>query len=314
MHYSKTLKIITTIIFIYSCGGGGGGSSVAPIAPPTNTPSDLTCSDYQTNTQKCSFTHNSILREYYLYTPSSNTPSSNAPLMFVLHGYGSSATNIMYYSEFQSLAEQDGFILVYPQGSLLNGVSHWNVGGWTVGSTVDDVDFIEDLIDIVATDLYIDSQRIYSTGMSNGGYMSYGLACNSDKFAAIASVTGSMTPEIDNACNPSHPTSVLQIHGLEDNTVLYDGASWSLSIPEVMLYWQAFNSCDENPLSVVADFEDGSYILYDSYQNCSNSVGVELILHSAMGHNWPRLNSYGVSATEEIWAFFAQYNIDGKIN
>lgn len=234
--------------------------------------------------------------------------------MFVLHGYGSSATNIMYYSEFQSLAEQDGFILVYPQGSLLNGVSHWNVGGWTVGSTVDDVDFIEDLIDIVATDLYIDSQRIYSTGMSNGGYMSYGLACNSDKFAAIASVTGSMTPEIDNACNPSHPTSVLQIHGLEDNTVLYDGASWSLSIPEVMLYWQAFNSCDENPLSVVADFEDGSYILYDSYQNCSNSVGVELILHSAMGHNWPRLNSYGVSATEEIWAFFAQYNIDGKIN
>ena len=205
MKNTKIFSALCVVIFLSSCGGGGGSSS--PITPPpvTQNPSGLACASYQTNTRKCSFTHNGVLREYYVYTPSSYTPSSNAPLLFIFHGYGSSATNILFYSDFQDRAEQDGFILVYPQGSLLNGVTHWNVGGWTIGSTVDDVGFTEDVIDIITSEYYINTDRIYSTGMSNGGYMSYGLACNSSKFAAIASVTGSMTPEIDNNCAPDHP-------------------------------------------------------------------------------------------------------------
>ena len=235
----KNMKIylaLCAVIFLSSCGGGGSSASIVP-EPDIQNPLDLACASYQSNTRKCSFTHNGVLREYYVYIPSSYTPSSNSPLLFVFHGYGSSATNILYYSNFQGLAEQDGYILVYPQGSLLNGVTHWNVGGWTVGSTVDDVSFTEDIIDIIANEYYINTDRIYSTGMSNGGYMSYGLACNSTKFAAIASVTGSMTPEIDNNCAPDHPTPILQIHGLQDFTVLYTGAVWSLSIPDVMEYW-----------------------------------------------------------------------------
>jgi polyhydroxybutyrate depolymerase len=220
----------------------------------------------------------------------------------------------LYYSNFQGLAEQDGYILVYPQGSLLNGVTHWNVGGWTVGSTVDDVSFTEDIIDIITNEYYINTDRIYSTGMSNGGYMSYGLACNSTKFAAIASVTGSMTPEIDNNCAPDHPTPILQIHGLQDFTVRYTGAVWSLSIPDVMEYWSSFNTCDEEPSTIINDLNDGSYILFDSYQNCSNSVGVELILHSTMGHTWPSINNHSISATEQIWSFFGKYDINGLIN
>ena len=314
MKNTKIFSALCVVIFLSSCGGGGGSSS--PIAPPpvTQNPSGLACASYQTNTRKCSFTHNGVLREYYVYTPSSYTPSSNAPLLFIFHGYGSSATNILFYSDFQDRAEQDGFILVYPQGSLLNGVTHWNVGGWTIGSTVDDVGFTEDVIDIITSEYYINTDRIYSTGMSNGGYMSYGLACNSSKFAAIASVTGSMTPEIDNNCAPDHPISILQIHGLADNTVPYDGASWSLSIPAVMEYWLTSNSCDPEPLSVIADLEDGSYILFDSYQNCPNNVGVELILHSTMGHTWPSIDNHSLSATEQIWAFFAKYDINGAIN
>jgi polyhydroxybutyrate depolymerase len=310
----KIFSALCVVIFLSSCGGGGGSSS--PIAPPpvTQNPSGLACASYQTNTRKCSFTHNGVLREYYVYTPSSYTPSSNAPLLFIFHGYGSSATNILFYSDFQDRAEQDGFILVYPQGSLLNGVTHWNVGGWTIGSTVDDVGFTEDVIDIITSEYYINTDRIYSTGMSNGGYMSYGLACNSSKFAAIASVTGSMTPEIDNNCAPDHPMPVMQIHGLQEGTVLYTGASWSLSIPNVMEYWSSYNAWDEDPSSIITDLDNGSYILFDSYQNCSNNVGVELILHSTMGHTWPSLNSHSLSATDQIWSFFAKYDINGAIN
>ena len=314
MNNIKLFSSLFIIIFISACGGGGGSSSSLAPVPDTQSPSDLACASYQTNTRKCSFTHNGVFREYYVYTPSSYSPSSNAPLLFVFHGYGSSATNILYYSDFQNRADQDGYILVYPQGSLLNGVTHWNVGGWTVGSTVDDVSFTEDIINIMTNEYYINTDRIYSTGMSNGGYMSYGLACNSSKFAAIASVTGSMTPEIDNNCAPDHPIPILQIHGLEDNTVAYDGASWSLSIPAVMEYWSSSNSCDADPLSVITDLDDGSYILFDSYQNCSNNVGVELILHSTMGHTWPSMNNHSLSATEQIWSFFAKYDINGAIN
>ena len=312
----KNMKIylaLCAVIFLSSCGGGGSSASIVP-EPDIQNPLDLACASYQTNTRKCSFTHNGVLREYYVFTPSSYTPSSNSPLLFVFHGYGSSATNILYYSNFQGLAEQDGYILVYPQGSLLNGVTHWNVGGWTVGSTVDDVSFTEDIIDIIANEYYINTDRIYSTGMSNGGYMSYGLACNSTKFAAIASVTGSMTPEIDNNCAPDHPTPILQIHGLQDFTVLYTGAVWSLSIPDVMEYWSSFNTCDEEASTIINDLNDGSYILFDSYQNCSNSVGVELILHSTMGHTWPSINNHSISATEQIWSFFGKYDINGLAN
>tara|TARA_B100001059_G_scaffold236255_1_gene285769 strand:+ start:2294 stop:3226 length:933 start_codon:yes stop_codon:yes gene_type:complete len=309
----KIYLALCAVIFLSSCGGGGSSASIVP-EPDIQNPLDLACASYQTNTRKCSFTHNGVLREYYVFTPSSYTPSSNSPLLFVFHGYGSSATNILYYSNFQGLAEQDGYILVYPQGSLLNGVTHWNVGGWTVGSTVDDVSFTEDIIDIIANEYYINTDRIYSTGMSNGGYMSYGLACNSTKFAAIASVTGSMTPEIDNNCAPDHPTPILQIHGLQDFTVLYTGAVWSLSIPDVMEYWSSFNTCDEEASTIINDLNDGSYILFDSYQNCSNSVGVELILHSTMGHTWPSINNHSISATEQIWSFFGKYDINGLIN
>ena len=322
---------LVSIFILASCSGGGGGGSTSNNAPetPIQNPYNLTCSSYQSNTQKCSFTHNNIIREYYIYIPSSYTPSSNAPLMFVLHGYGSSATDIMFYSSFQNLAEEDSYIIVYPQGSLLNGVTHWNIGGLTIGPTpisallnsfkyfffpANDVDFIETIIELVDNEYFINNERIYSTGMSNGGYMSYHLACNTNLFAAVASVSGSMTPETYNNCSPTNATSILQIHGLQDFTVPYNGLPWSKTIPEVMGYWSEYNNCNEDPLSSITDLSDGSYIYFDSYQNCSNTVGVNLISHSTMGHTWPSINNHSMSATAEVWSFFKDYDLNGKID
>ena len=328
----KVLSYTLVSIFILaSCSGGGGGGSTSNNAPetPIQNPYNLTCSSYQSNTQKCSFTHNNIIREYYIYIPSSYTPSSNAPLMFVLHGYGSSATDIMFYSSFQNLAEEDSYIIVYPQGSLLNGVTHWNIGGLTIGPTpisallnsfkyfffpTNDLDFIETITELVDNEYFINNERIYSTGMSNGGYMSYHLACNTNLFAAVASVAGSMTPETYNNCSPTNATSILQIHGLQDFTVPYNGLPWSKPIPEVMGYWSEYNNCNEDPLSSITDLSDGSYIYFDSYQNCSNTVGVNLISHSTMGHTWPSINNHSMSATAEVWSFFKDYDLNGKID
>ena len=107
------------------------------------------------------------------------------------HGYTSSALTHLNYAGFGSLASKESFIVVYPQGSILQstGSTHWNVGGWTNGSTTDDVDFVETMIDYLTTNFRVDPDRIYSTGMYNGGFMSYRLACElGKKIAAIASV------------------------------------------------------------------------------------------------------------------------------
>ena len=142
----------------------------------------------------------------------------------------------MSYTNFNYISDTAGFIVVYPEGTLLQGSTHWNVGGWITGSTTDDVGFSISLLDSISNEYNIDATRVYSTGMSNGGYMSFLLACQmSDKIAAIASVTGSMTPQTYNVCNPQHPTPILQIHGTSDQTVPYLGdPTWTKSIDDIL--------------------------------------------------------------------------------
>ena len=105
------------------------------------------------------------------------------------------------------------------------------------------MDFVETMIDYLTMEFRIDPDRIFSTGMSNGGFMSYRLACElGSKVAAFASVTGSMTPETFSSCDPDHPTPVIQIHGTLDSTVPFAGNSGMKPIQEVMGYWRYPNN------------------------------------------------------------------------
>ena len=231
----------------------------------------------------------------------------------------------MYYTNFNNLAntKENNFILIHPQGAPLNTVltsssSHWNSGGWTIGSTVDDVDFIDTIIKLVSQKYNLNQDRIYSTGMSNGGFMSYHLACNlSSKIAAIASVTGSMSKETYEDCNPTHSTSILQVHGTIDATVPFEGNSalGMRSINDVMDYWKLYDACGIEPISIVTDYFDIEIsVQHDTYLNCLNDVQVELYKIEGMGHRWPNKQRYGISATEKIWEFINLYDINGKIN
>ena len=100
--------------------------------------------------------------------------NTSIPLVFCFHGYNSNANTIMNYTNFNYISDTlFGFIVVYPQGTLLQGSTHWNVGGWTLGATTNDVGFISNLLDTISYEYNIDASRVYSTGMSNGGYMSF---------------------------------------------------------------------------------------------------------------------------------------------
>ena len=139
-------------------------------------------------------TYQGIDRDFSIYIPESYTHDSPSSMMFVFHGFGGSNDMIMYYSDFNSISERENFIVVYPQGSSFWGYPHWNVGGWTNTSSADDIGFIDFLIELISQEYNLNQNRIYATGMSNGGFFSFLLACQlSQKIAAVASVTGSGT-------------------------------------------------------------------------------------------------------------------------
>jgi polyhydroxybutyrate depolymerase len=174
-----------------------------------------------------SISHNGVWRQYIVYIPAIYDGTSPVPLMFNFHGFTMTANDQMTWGgDMRPVADTAGFILVYPQGTLFWGSTHWNVGSWTAGSTADDLGFTEAMIDALAGNYNIDLTRVYSCGYSNGGYFSFELACQlSGRIAAIGSVGGTMSTETFNACNPLHPTPIVTIHGTADGTVSYSGGN-----------------------------------------------------------------------------------------
>ncbi len=270
-----------------------------------------------------SILHDGLEREYIIYLPASYSGGEPVPLVLNFHGFGSNAQEQMYYGDFRSIADTAGFLIVHPQGTLFNGIPHWNVGGWTGGSTVDDVGFTEALIDSLANEYTIDTTRVYSTGMSNGGFMSFLLACQlSEKITAIASVTGSMTTETYNNSNPQHPTPILQIHGTADDVVPYNGTEGMKPIEEVLAYWVDYNNCNITP-DVIGlpniDPDDGSTVEQWLYTGGYNGVAVKHYKVIEGGHTWPGTafwfpgTNNDINASVEIWNFLSQYDMDDLV-
>ena len=259
-----------------------------------------------------------IPREYIVYIPENynhNTPNS---IVFVFHGFGGSNTFTMNSTGFNEIAEQENFIVVYPQGSLiLNLLSHWNVGGFTSSSNTDDVAFVDYMISSLSEIYNINSERIYATGMSNGGFMSFLLACQlSNKVAAIASVTGSMTTQTLNECNPQREVPILQIHGTNDPVVPYNGIQeWNTPIDNVLDYWVLNNQCSPNP--DVNDLEDinsnnGITVQEIIYNNGLNGSMVKHFKVNGGTHVW--FQNEDIDSSALIWEFFSNYDINGLIN
>lgn len=264
-----------------------------------------------------SISHGGLQRDYILYVPAMYNAGNPTPLVFNFHGYTSNANDQMWYGDFRSIADTAGFIIAHPMGTLDNsGITHWNVG-WG-GSTVDDIGFTTALIDSLSADYNIEQDRIYSTGMSNGGYFSYHLACNlSTKIAAIASVTGTMSQFTYNNCNPQHPTPVMEIHGTADAVVDYS------SIPNVMDYWVTYNQCDtQSVFTPIPNINtlDGCTAEHFVWQNGLNGVEVEHFKIIGGGHTWAGTafpstgTNLDIDASVEIWRFFSRYDINGLIN
>ena len=274
-------------------------------------------------TTNATISHDGLQREYILYVPASYYAGTPAALVLNFHGYTSNANDQMWYGDFRPISDTAGFIIAHPMGTKNNqNITHWNVG-WG-GSTVDDVSFTSDLIDSISAEYNIDQGRVYSTGMSNGGFMSYQLACElSNKIAAIASVTGSMTPSKMPNCQAQHPTPIMQIHGTADPVVAYTGDNFSVHIDSTVKYWVDYNNCDQTAILTSVpntNIIDGSTVTHYAYNNGDNGVSVELFKVALGAHTWPGSlfagtgTNHDIDASEEIWNFFSRYDINGLIS
>ena len=269
-----------------------------------------------TGLQTKTFSHDNINRNYLIYIPDSYDSEIDYPLMFLFHGFGGIASQFINTADMRDLAESKNFIVVYPQGLDLpgSGGSHWNCSNPSADnkSDVDDIGFIENLIDQLLIDYpVIDNKRIYAAGYSNGGFMSYYLACNSKKFAAIGSVAGTMLDDSYQSCNAQFPTAMINIHGTDDFDVPYVGNSYYPSIPDVVDWWKNFNN---TPNEDVLTNQDGS-IEQQKYFNDAGDIYVEHIKVSGGGHYWDdKLDYNGTNTSGLIWQFLSNYDIDGVID
>ena len=259
--------------------------------------------------------HSTGTRAYQLYIPAIYDGNSPVPLVLNLHGYGSSNTQQMFYGDFKAIADTANFLILAPQGlDDGTGTPHWNAN-W--GTGVDDISFLSDLIDSISSAYNINAGRVYSTGMSNGGFMSLTLAGQlSNKITAVASVTGTMSAIQIPQNTVVNPMPVMQIHGTADGTVNYNGDQYFLSVDSVLSYWVAHNNCNPVPtITSVPDINTSDGCTAELYAYTGGDLGAEVLHYKITngGHTWPGSSvtigttNQDFDASVEIWKFFSQY-------
>lgn len=268
------------------------------------------------------FDFGGFTRDYQLYIPTVYDGSQAVPLVINMHGYGSNAGQQNFYGSFDDLAEIDNFLVVHPNGTLdLSGTPYWNA--FVSGGAVDDVAYISALIDSLSALYNIDQSKVFATGMRNGGFMSYRLACElNNRIAKIASVTGTMNVNLPSTCFPTAPIPVMQIHGTNDPTVPYAGNAAFVPIEDVVRFWVDHNNCDSSAIFTALpniDLNDNSTVERYEYLNGDNNA--EVIFYKVIGgtHTWPgaqflipgSVTNQDFSASKVIWEFFKGAPVTG---
>lgn len=268
-----------------------------------------------------SFMVDGAYRSFRLYIPASLTAATR-PLILNMHGLGSNAFEQQYYGNFMPIADTAGFYVVMPQGTSFAGTTFWNVG-FPGTPNVNDIKFLSALLDTLSKRYPVDKSRVYATGMSNGGYMAHLLGIQlSNKIAAIASVAGSIVPDVYSSLTPGKAVPAMQVHGTADGTVSYNGFAYGVPIDTVVGFWVRNNGCNQTPVQMAVpdvNSSDGCTADHLVWSGGRNGTTVELFRVNGGAHSWPgSLPVLGVtnqdfSASREIWRFFSQYRLTAQL-
>ena len=290
---------------LHGCGSEDLLSSDAPAIDAANPPGP--------GTSTFTLEHGGLNRAYVVHVPSAYESGTPAPLLMAFHGNGGMADAFLSETDLTALADEEGLILVYPQGSLLEGEStHWNPlpPSDDNKSSTDDLGFVAALLDTLIATFNVDTDRVYACGYSNGGFMTYGLACAmSDRFAAVGDASGTMITAPED-CAPSHPTPVITFHGTDDSVVPYEGSEHYTSSDELVAYWVGVNGISGEP--VVTTLSDGGTTVERTlYEGGENESAVVRYKVEGGYHIWFDLTLEGQSTDRILWDFLSQYSLSG---
>jgi polyhydroxybutyrate depolymerase len=310
--FKALLVPLAVVVLFTNCKKSNPGSDPAPVTPEAASQTTKT------------ITVDGLNREYIIYLPSAwNTQTTALPLLFALHGGGGTDSGMISLASFNSLAESNKFIVIYPQGTQKN----WNDGRPTPPNQagVNDVNFIRTLITTLSTTYKIDAKRIYATGISNGAFMSSRLGSElSDKIAAFASVAGTMDSTVAANCNPANKVAALFIHGTTDPLVPFAGGTMTsgsggtiTSHAAAVAKWVSVDGASATAVTtnITDAVNDGTSATRKDYNNGTNGTAVTSIIILNGGHTWPQGSSYvsqlivgktcqDFNGCQTIWDFF----------
>lgn len=263
-------------------------------------------------------------RKYLVHVPKSYTATKATPLVFFFHGGGGWMEQAAADYGWIEKSEKEGVIVVFGNGSSRlprERLATWNAGnccGYARDNNIDDVAYAKAVVADVETKFNIDKQKIFATGMSNGGIMSHRLACEaSDVFTAVAAVAG--TDGMGASCVPTRPISVMHIHAKNDDHVLFGGGAGPdafrdeskvadfTSVADTIALWIKRNALSDTPKRVLD--VPGAYC--DLYTSPTSGVQVKLCVTEDGGHSWAggkavrgKTPSTAIIANDVIWDFF----------
>ena len=247
-----------------------------------------------------------LTRPYDIHVPPSYDGLLPVPLVFDLHANGATEKYQASISGFIEKADEEGFIVVHPQGFE----NTWNSGDQACGTAqflaLDDVGFLRSLVEDISSMANIDHSRVYSTGQSCGGAMSHRLACEAaDVFAAVAPVARPLSLIPLSKCQPSRPISVRHFHALDDDCILYHGGTNPgcsnggdpVPVQESFAYWAEVNGCVGSPTPLPCE----------TYTECLDDVQVSLCTTEDGGHHVYENSILDVA--DVAWDFMRQFTL-----
>lgn len=270
-----------------------------------------------------SIAHDGLVRTYQLHLPTDYSSDTIHSLLIALHGGFGSGLQLELQTQLSEKADEENFIVVYPDGVLSPlGIRTWNAGtccGYSAGNSINDVGFIATLMDSLSNNYSIDSLRVYVTGMSNGAMMSYRIACElSDRIAAIAPVAGTMTAEM---CNAVNTLPIIHFHSYLDSNVPYNGgigdgvsSHYNPPLDSVLNVWSSIDGCEIENDTLTND----SSFTHVIWNNCDCEGSIEYYITQDGGHSWPGGNqtiigdqpSEVINANDLMWQFFEQHSLE----
>ncbi|MGH0036428.1 MAG: extracellular catalytic domain type 1 short-chain-length polyhydroxyalkanoate depolymerase [Myxococcota bacterium] len=314
---SRTCAVLLLLLLGLGCASAGPEAGRAPLAPGLHE-------------QKLSLRIGFTRRSYALYVPRGYDAARPMPLVVSVHGAFSTTRLHQERTGFNELADEQGFAVAYPRGmGLFDWLRHWNSGhccGPARLTLLDDVEFLDAVIDDAMARVAIDPSRIYMAGFSNGGMLTHRFAAERSRRLAAAAVTAgtiggkpdARTP-VWRVPAPEAPVPVLMIHGRADAIVQYEGGrdrrsptgrTW-LSVTDSLRFWTRGNRCEPDP-----DRYAGGAIEVEVFRRCAGGASVQLYSIDRWGHVWPgpiaaRRASpaplAGFDAARVIWTFFESH-------